>query len=200
VSSAAIGTKGVPRPERERQIVAAAVEEFAASGYAAASVASVAANAGISKPLIYQYFGSKDGLFLAALHDVAGPMLERLEIAWSHEDDSVLSRVATLGAVFESLEPQRVAWKMLFDESMPDTGPIADAAWEYRGRTLQVTVSGSERFLAARGIHDDLDTSALGAVWMGLVNSLVMWWLDHPEVTAAQMTERCSRLMAAVVT
>ncbi len=200
MSSAAIGTKGVPRPERERQIVAAAVEEFAASGYAAASVASVAANAGISKPLIYQYFGSKDGLFLAALHDVAGPMLERLEIAWSQEDDSLLSRVATLGAVFESLEPQRVAWKMLFDESMPDTGPIADAAWEYRGRTLQVTVSGSQRFLAARDIHDDLDTSALGAVWMGLVNSLVTWWLDHPEVTAAQMTERCARLMAAVVT
>jgi AcrR family transcriptional regulator len=199
VSSAAIGTKGVPRPERERQIVAAAVEEFAANGYAAASVASVAANAGISKPLIYQYFGSKDGLFLAALHDVAGPMLERLEVAWSQEDDSVLSRVATLGAVFESLEPQRVAWKMLFDESMPDSGPIADAAWEYRGRTLQVTASGSQRFLAARGIHDDLDTSALGAVWMGLVNSLVMWWLDHPEVTAAQMTERCARLMAAVV-
>ncbi len=200
MSSAAIGTKGVPRPERERQIVAAAVEEFAANGYAGASVAAVAARAGISKPLIYQYFGSKDGLFLAALHDVAGPMLERLEVAWSQEDDSVLSRVATLGAVFESLEPQRVAWKMLFDDSMPDGGPIADAAWEYRGRTLQVTVSGSERFLAARGIHDDLDTSALGAVWMGLVNSLVMWWLEHPEVTAAQMTERCARLMAAVVT
>ncbi len=199
MSSAAIGTKGVPRPERERQIVAAAVEEFAASSYAAASVASIAANAGISKPLIYQYFGSKEGLFLAALHDVATPMLERLEIAWSQEDDSVLSRVATLGAVFESLEPQRVAWKMLFDESMPDSGPIADAAWEYRGRTLQVTASGSQRFLAARGIHDDLDTSALGAVWMGLVNSLVMWWLEHPEVTAAQMTERCARLMAAVV-
>ena len=199
MSSAAIGTKGVPRPERERQIVAAAVEEFAANGYAAASVASVAANAGISKPLIYQYFGSKDGLFLAALHDVAGPMLARLEVAWSQEDDSVLSRVATLGAVFESLEPQRVAWKMLFDESMPDSGPIADAAWEYRGRTLQVTASGSQRFLAARGIHDDLDTSALGAVWMGLVNSLVVWWLEHPDVTAAQMTARCARLMAAVV-
>ena len=111
----------------------------------------------------------------------------------------MLSRVATLGAVFHSLEPQRVAWRMMFDESMPGEGPIAEAAWAYRGRTLQVTASGSARFLAARGIHDDLDTSALGAVWMGLVNSLVMWWLEHPEVSAAQMTERCARLMAAVV-
>src|SRR6478672_3306050 len=174
MSSGVIGTKGVPRAEREGQIVAVAVEEFAAHGYAGASVADIAARAGISKPLIYQYFGSKDGLFLACLHHVATPMLERLEVAWSHEDDSVLSRVATLGAIFESLEPQRGAWKMLFDESMPDAGPIAEAAWAYRGRMLQVTASGSERFLAVRGIHDDLDTSALGAVCIGLVNSLVL--------------------------
>jgi AcrR family transcriptional regulator len=199
VSSGLIGTKGVPRAERESQIVAEAVQEFAEHGYAGASVADIAARAGISKPLIYQYFGSKDGLFLVCLHHVATPMLERLEVAWSHEDDSVLSRVATLGAIFESLEPQRVAWKMLFDESMPGQGAIAEAAWSYRGRTLQVTAAGSERFLHARGIHDALDTSALSAVWTGLVNSLVLWWIEHPDVTAAQMTERCYRLMAAVV-
>jgi AcrR family transcriptional regulator len=193
------GTKGVPRATRESQIVAVAVEEFAARGYAGASVADIAARAGISKPLIYQYFGSKDGLFLACLHHVATPMLERLEVAWAHEDDTVLSRLATLGAIFDSLEPQRMAWKMLFDESMPSTGPIADAAWGYRARTLQVTVSGSERFLRARGIDDELDTSALGAVWLGLVNSLVLWWLDHPSVTAAEMTERCQRLMLAIL-
>jgi AcrR family transcriptional regulator len=199
VSSGLIGTKGVPRAERESQIVAEAVQEFAEHGYSGASVADIAARAGISKPLIYQYFGSKDGLFLVCLHHVATPMLERLEVAWSHEDDSVLSRVATLGAIFESLEPQRVAWKMLFDESMPTQGPIAEAAWSYRGRTLQVTAAGSERFLRARGIHDALDTSALSAVWTGLVNSLVLWWIEHPGVTVQQMTDRCYRLMGAVV-
>lgn len=199
MSSAAIGTKGVPRAERESQIVAVAVEEFAERGYAGASMSDVAARAGISKPLVYQYFGSKDGLFLACLHQVARPLLARLEVAWAHEDDSVLSRVATLGAVFDSLEPQRIAWKMLFDATMPQEGPIAEAAWSYRGRTVQVTASGSERFLRARGIDDDLDVSALGAVWLGLVDALVLWWLDHPEVSAAQMTERCHRLMAAVV-
>jgi AcrR family transcriptional regulator len=195
----AIGTKGVPRPERESQIVAVAVDEFAAYGYAGGSMAAVAARAGISKPLIYQYFGSKQGLFLACLHSVAGPMLARLEVAWQHEDDSVLSRVATLGAIFESLEPQRVAWQLLFDDTMPADGAIAEAAWAYRGRTLQVTASGSERFLRARGLDDQLDVSALGAVWMGLVDSLVQWWLQHPEVSAAEMTERCRRLMSAVL-
>ncbi len=199
MSSAAIGTKGVPRAERERQILAEAVQEFAVRGYAGASVADIAARAGISKPLVYQYFGSKDALFLAALHSVSAPMLDRLEVAWAHEDDSVLSRVATLGAIFESLEPQRVAWKMLFDDTMPTSGPIAVAAAGYRDRTLQVTASGSARFLRARGIDDVLDISALSAVWTGLVNCLVQWWLERPEVSAAQMTERCRRLMLAVL-
>src|SRR3954453_19009348 len=156
MSSATIGTKGVPRADREQQIVALAVEEFAARGYTGVSVAAVAARAGISKPLIYQYFGSKDGLFLACLQHVAAPLLQRLEVAWAHEDDSVLSRMATLGAIFESLAPQRVAWRMLFDDTMPASGAIGEAAREYRARTLQVTASGSERFLHARGMDDPL--------------------------------------------
>jgi AcrR family transcriptional regulator len=199
VSSAAIGTKGVPRAEREESIVAEATEQFARNGYANTSVADVAAAAGISKPLIYQYFGSKDGLFLACLHHVAAPMLDRLEVAWQHEDNTVLSRVGTLGAIFDSLEPQRVAWLLLFDDTMPCAGLIAEAANAYRARTMQVAASGSARFLDARGIADVLDISALSAVWTGLVNSLVLWWLEHPDVSAPQMTERCRRLMTAVV-
>jgi AcrR family transcriptional regulator len=199
MSSGLIGTKGVPRAEREGQIIAAGVAEFAARGYAGASVAAVAARAGISKPLIYQYFGSKDGLYLACLHSVAGALLERLERAWLEEDDSVLSRVRTLQAVFDALEPQREAWLLLYDTSMPTDGPIAQAADAYRGRTAQVAARGSERFLHVRGNDSALDVSALSAVWMGLVNSLVSWWLAHPEVSAADMTQRCYRLMTAVV-
>src|SRR5690348_8425984 len=97
----AVGTKGVPRAEREEQIVRLATAEFARAGYAGASVAAIARQAGISKPLIYQYFGSKDGLYLACLHGVAGGLLRRLEAAEREVDDSVLSRVHALRAVFE---------------------------------------------------------------------------------------------------
>jgi AcrR family transcriptional regulator len=199
MSSGVIGTKGVPRAEREDQIVAVAVTEFAERGYAGASMAAIAARAGISKPLVYQYFGSKDRLYLACLHHVAGALLGRLEQAWLAEDDSVLSRIHTLQAVFEALEPQREAWRLLYDASMPTAGPIAEAAHSYRARTAQVAASGSERFLHVRGNDSPLDVSALSAVWMGLVNSLVTWWLDHPDVSAADMTARCYRLMAAIL-
>lgn len=198
-SGALIGTKGVPRAEREAQIVAAAIGEFAQHGYSGASMIEIARLAGISKPLIYQYFGSKDGLYLACLHAVSGALLHRLEQAELAVDDSVASRIHPLRAVFEALEPQPQAWRLLFDPSKPSSGEIAAAARDYQARTTEIAASGSARFLRARGIRNKLDASALTAVWMGIVNSLVAWWLDHPDVSAQQMIERCGRLLGAVL-
>jgi AcrR family transcriptional regulator len=197
-SAGAVGTKGVPRAEREQQIVAVAVDEFAARGYAGASMVEIAAKAGISKPLIYQYFGSKDGLYLTCLHQVAGDLVERLEVAELSVDDTVASRIYALQAIFEALEPQRSAWQLLYDTTMPTDGPIAEAAADYQARTQGLAASGSKSFLAARGDHDALDTEVLTSVWMGVVGTVVTWWLAHPEVSAADMVQRCYRLIAAI--
>jgi hypothetical protein len=88
---------------------------------------------------------------------------------------------------------------MLFDPSMPDTGEIAAAASDYRARTSAIAASGSARFLQARGVGSELDASALTRVWMGIVNSLVEWWLGHPEESAQDMVQRCHRLLAAIL-
>ncbi len=194
-----IGTKGVPRAEREDQILDVAIEQFADRGYAGASMTEIAVRAGISKPLVYQYFGSKDELYLRCLHQVAGSLLERLELARLQEDDSVASRVRTLSAVFEALEPRRNAWQLLYDTTMPATGEIAAAAHGYRARTAELAESGSQRFLRARGRRSALDASALTHVWMGVVDALVTWWIAHPGESAEDMTQRCYRLVAAVL-
>jgi AcrR family transcriptional regulator len=198
-SGSAIGTKGVPRAEREELIVAAATGEFAQHGYGGASMLEIARLAGISKPLIYQYFGSKDGLYLACLHAVSGGLLERLEAAELDVDDTVASRIHPLRAVFEALAPQPHAWRLLFDPTMPASGEISAAAEHYRARTTELATTGSARFLHARGMDSPLDASALSAVWMGIVNSLVEWWLDHPDESAPQMVERCNRLLGAIL-
>src|SRR3954447_3623234 len=190
-SRAAIGTKGVPGAGREEQTRPEAIAEFATRGYAAASMVDIAARAGISKPLIYQYFGSKDGLYLACLHSVSGGLLQRLEEAELDVDDSVASRIYPLRAIFEALEPQRDAWRMLFDPSMPTTGEIAAAAHHYRAPTAAIAASGSVRFLQSRGIDSEKDASALSQVWLGIVNSLVEWWLAHPEESAEEVIGRC---------
>ena len=201
MSSPMSGTKGVPRADRTEQILAVAIDEFAERGYSGASMVTIATAAGISKPLIYQYFGSKDGLYLACLNHVAEGLFDRLAVARSEEinsDESVVSRVRTLGHIFQALEPQRHAWRLLYDSTMPTTGEIGDAARAYQANTSELAFTGSERFLAARGLFDTGDASVLTALWMGLVNSVVSWWIEHPDESADAMTQRCYRLLAAV--
>jgi TetR/AcrR family transcriptional regulator len=62
------GTNGKRDPDRTREgILLAAQEEFAAKGLSGGRVDQIAARAGANKRMIYHYFGSKDGLYLAAL-------------------------------------------------------------------------------------------------------------------------------------
>ncbi len=55
--------------ERRDQIVAAAAIEFAESGFAGTSTEAIARRAGVSQPYIFQLFGTKKELFIAAVRD-----------------------------------------------------------------------------------------------------------------------------------
>lgn len=54
-------------PKTKAQILSAAQEAFAEQGYAQAGIRDIAARAGITSPMLLRYFGSKAGLFEAAL-------------------------------------------------------------------------------------------------------------------------------------
>ncbi|WP_211841039.1 TetR/AcrR family transcriptional regulator [Roseinatronobacter monicus] len=65
-----------PPPQRRRDsertrgdILQAALEEFSSMGHSGARVDRIAARAGVSKPMIYDYFGSKDDIYAAALRE-----------------------------------------------------------------------------------------------------------------------------------
>jgi len=65
---------------REGQILAAAFEEFAANGYAAARLDNVAKRADIAKGTIYLYFPSKSRLFEAVVRGLIRPIPEDFEL------------------------------------------------------------------------------------------------------------------------
>jgi AcrR family transcriptional regulator len=63
-----------PPPKRDaersrRAILDAALIEFSEQGHAGARIDAIAARAGLSKPLIYSYFGDKNALYAAALRE-----------------------------------------------------------------------------------------------------------------------------------
>ena len=59
--------KRLPRAVREQQMLDAAVQMFSVNGYHETSMDAIAAEAQISKPMLYLYYGSKEELFGACL-------------------------------------------------------------------------------------------------------------------------------------
>jgi AcrR family transcriptional regulator len=83
-----MGSDGTVRrsaEERREQILAAAMEEFAAKGLRGASVEDVAERVGVSQPYVYKLFGTKKGLFLATMRRVRERVTEAFRRA--AEDD-----------------------------------------------------------------------------------------------------------------
>jgi AcrR family transcriptional regulator len=202
VSPAAIrpnaGTKGVPRADREQQIVDAGAAVFGREGFAGTSVATVAERAGISKPLIYNYFGSKEGLYTACLHHFGAMLADEIERIARGDSTGIERGLLTLQGIFAVLEPRPWVWPMFFDPTAPRDGEVAAAVAAYTDRISALAEEGVGELMELAGNADPLDTAALTSVWMSVVDALVTWWLDHPEESAAAMTERCVRLFDTV--
>lgn len=192
------GTKGVPRLERESQILEVASETFGTEGYAATNVQAVADVAGISKPLIYNYFGSKEGLFLACLERAGDILADEIERVSRGDAVGIERGMLTLQAMFAILEPQRYLWRLIYDGTAPRDGAVADTTAHYVDRITKLADEGVAELMKLGGNPDETDVSAMTAVWMGIVDSLVTWWVDQPGESAQAMYERCLRLLAVI--
>lgn len=76
-------TVRMPRRERRAQLLGIATEVFRARGYQGTSMDDIAAAAGVTKPVLYQHFASKETLYKEVI-DVLGASL--LEVARSLRD------------------------------------------------------------------------------------------------------------------
>lgn len=127
---------------RPEEIVAAALEVFAARGYAGAKLEEIARVAGISKGAIYLYFDTKEALFRAVIGEAVAPDIGRITAmaaAWS-------GRFADLAPILL----QRLA-------AFAETGPL--------GAVVKMVIGESRNFPElARVWHDSVIAPALGIV------------------------------------
>ncbi|ALO13519.1 TetR family transcriptional regulator [Streptomyces venezuelae] len=199
--SSKAGTKGVPRAAREQQILAAAAEEFGRHGYEATTVAAIAARVGVTKPLLHQYFGSKQDLYLACLDPIGERLLDAIRTAMAgHDTAAPPTPLRVLNALFTALDGQRRAWFVLYDPTLPPGSDAAQRAAHYRDAIDDLAATGTAELLRTAGTTDPLDADALKHAWRGLCTSLVRWWIDHPDQSPEAMTRRCTRLIEAAHT
>lgn len=85
------GRRGRPRAgeraERERRIIDAALAELVEHGYERTTMLGVASRAGASKETLYNWFGSRDGLFAALIKANADLSADRIKAALDGDDD-----------------------------------------------------------------------------------------------------------------
>jgi AcrR family transcriptional regulator len=77
----AAGPRASRRAERRQAILAAALQEFSARGFAAARLDDVAVAAGIAKGTIYLYFRDKEALFQDLIRSEMSPVVATFETA-----------------------------------------------------------------------------------------------------------------------
>ena len=71
----------MPKAQRMAQMLTVAEEIFAEQGYLATSMDEIAVRCGVSKPMLYEYFGSKEGLLIGCIHRARTELREKTAAA-----------------------------------------------------------------------------------------------------------------------
>jgi AcrR family transcriptional regulator len=168
------------RAAREREILAAAERIFGERGYQGTSMDDVAAQVGVSKPLIYQYYGSKDGLFLACLARLRGQLLDAVSDAVMAAPNAETALYAGFLAWFRFLDDHPHAWSVLVDEGMLTTGPGAQATDEIRAAFIELIATMVRMNLPADRPADDDEIQIIAQSISGATERLAIWRTRTP--------------------
>ncbi|NUR98320.1 MAG: TetR/AcrR family transcriptional regulator [Kribbellaceae bacterium] len=163
------------RAAREREILEAAERIFGERGYQGTSMDDVAAQVGVSKPLIYQYYGSKDGLFLACLARLRGQLLETVADAVMAAADAEDALYAGFLAWFRFLDEHPQAWSVLVDEGMLSAGPAAEATDEVRAAFIELIATMVRMNVPADRQADEEEVQIIAQSISGATERLAIW-------------------------
>jgi AcrR family transcriptional regulator len=185
----------LPRAVRTRQILDAAVAVFSRRGYHPASVDEIAEAAGISKPMVYAYLGTKEELFTACLHREGVRLLEALAEAVSQDltPDEQLRR--GLQAFFGFVAAHRDGWNVLYRQARGQE-PFADVLAQMRTHLAEIVTDFLARARRTAGLTaraDEVSTMAYAVV--GAAEAVADWVVDHPDEDFEVVAERLMRVL-----
>ena len=178
----------VPRPVRERQLLELAEDLFAERGYAGASMEELARRAGVTKPVVYELFGSKEGLFGARVDRSIARLADEIAAAVRAETDPEARLRAGGLAFIRFAAGNQVAWDL-----MSMGGRFAEQA-----RSVRTSQAELIRELMAEMASEDADprelevaAHAINAAYEGVAH----WMWAHPDVPIEQVADWIAELL-----
>ena len=185
---------GSPAPNARERLLETAIGKFAEKGYAGTSVREIVEQAGVSKPVLYYYFQSKEGLFLAIL-EMAENLQKELLARVLESAGSVLERLLLLyRRIYAGIDKNRNLYKMIHGliYGPPQGAPDYDLTRYHR-----------HMFDAIRNIYNaGIDGGEVKKIAADEVAYLVLSLIDfclhidqvQPQISDPQRPERLLRL------
>ena len=175
-------TNRVTRPrmtaaERREQLMEIARTVFAERGVEGASVEEIAARAGVSKPVVYEHFGGKEGLYAVVVEREVRQLLDMMREALTAGRPRELLEQAAL-ALLDYIESSSDGFRILVRDS-----PIGSASGSFVSIIGDVAsrvehILGAE--FSARGF-DATYAPMYSQMLVGMVGTTGQWWLDARE-------------------
>ena len=189
-TTARVGGTRLPRHERRRQLLDAALEVFVHHGYHAAAMDEIAERAGVSKPVLYQHFPGKLELYLALLDQSVDNLLETVRDALGSTTDNKQRVAATFGAYFEFVVGKGQAFRLVFESDLSNEAAVRDKL-ERAQRECAAMISEVVRQDA--GLNDD-EARLVSVGMVGLAQVTARYWLSTcdriPREAAEQLVAR----------
>lgn len=163
-------------PERREQLIAVGRKLFADKGFEATTVEEVASRANVSKPVVYEHFGGKEGLYAVVVDREIQALMGGISAALEEPEGArVLLERATL-ALLDYIESDPSGFRILVRDSPPgqSTGSFASVLGDV---AVQV-----EHLLAAEFKQRGLDPKSApihAQMLVGMVALTGQWWLDR---------------------
>src|ERR1700684_4191111 len=110
------------RGDRMEQTLRVAHELFAERGYGDGTMDQTATTVGVTKPLLYNYFGNKERLYIACMERAGEGLFAMVGEAVAAAEGPSEALGAGIRAFFGFLDADRAAWAVLFDETSAHVG------------------------------------------------------------------------------
>jgi AcrR family transcriptional regulator len=174
--------------DRRRQLLDRAVELFAEHGYDELSMARIAKEAGISKPLLYHYFPGKRQLFEAALGQAAEQHLAR--VATDPQADATTQLLTSLDAFLGWIEANAQAYvKLMRSAGIPEVRDLID----------RVREDTAQRILTGLG---DARPQVRAAVrgWLWSMDGVLLDWVTEDDLSKDDVRGLLLGMLAGTLT
>ncbi|WP_138443355.1 TetR/AcrR family transcriptional regulator [Sinomonas susongensis] len=162
-------------PARRRQLVDVGRGLFAAKGRDGATIEEVATKAGVTKPVIYEHFGSKEGLYRVVVEEESGHLLLAIGDSLGGETGPRVLFERAAMAFLTYIEERGDGFRILVRDAPPGDGAGALARVLER-ITVRVGDILADEF-AARGFSAG-DGAMYAQMLVGMVAMTGQWWLD----------------------